>query len=117
VPPSLRPPNSEFVAVVDGRQFVRVESDGQNWLEVQDRIRTVLNEDWDPIGIARDAGDDEYDGYIGGIFSLLRSDASVDVIAEHLARIEIEWMALAGSERAKLREVALRLKNLQFPSK
>jgi hypothetical protein len=115
LPASLRLPNSEFVAVVDGRELVRVESEGQAWLEIQHRIRTVLNHDWDPIGIAK-GFPDEYDAYIVGIFSLLRNHASTDAIAEHLMRIEVERMGLTGSARAKLAEVAIRLKRLQLPT-
>lgn len=114
VPPQLRFPNSQFVAVVDGRTVVRVESDGRPWLEIQDRIRVVLNQQWDPIGVA-DAVDDEYDGYIGAIYSLLRRSASEDAIANHLLSIEVERMGLVGSSLDKLRTVAARLRALQLP--
>jgi hypothetical protein len=114
LPASLRPPNSRFVGVVEGRDLIRVESAGRAWLDIQDRMRAVLNASWDPIGVAEDV-DDEYDGYIGGILSLLRNDASVDVIAEHLSRIEVELMGLAGSPLTQLREVAVRLRQLQLP--
>jgi hypothetical protein len=114
LPPSLRLPNSQCVGVVAGRDLIRVESAGRAWLEIQDHIRAVLKASWDPIGVAGDV-DDEYDGYIGGIFSLLRSDASVDVIAEHLSRIEVERMGLASSPFTQLREVAVRLRTLQLP--
>jgi hypothetical protein len=50
--PSLRLPNSEFVAVVKGRDLVRVESAGNAWLIIQNQMRDVLNSDWDPIGVA-----------------------------------------------------------------
>jgi hypothetical protein len=56
--PSLRMPNSEFVAVVNGRELVRIEPAGRIWLTIQDQIRVVLNRDWDPIGVA-DIVDDE----------------------------------------------------------
>src|SRR5882762_2001912 len=50
--PSLRMPNSEFVAVVKDRDLVRIEPAGRLWLTIQDQIRAVLNGDWDPIGVA-----------------------------------------------------------------
>src|SRR5690348_3659793 len=59
--PSLRLPNSQFVAVVKGREVVRVEPDGRAWLTIQDEIRSVLNTDWDPIGVVGDGIADEYD--------------------------------------------------------
>jgi hypothetical protein len=37
--PSLRLPNSTFVAVVQGRDFVRVEPAGRVWLTIQDHTR------------------------------------------------------------------------------
>ena len=55
--PSLRMPNSEFVAVVNGRDPVRVEPAGRVWLTIQDQIRPVLNSDWDPIGASNPARD------------------------------------------------------------
>jgi hypothetical protein len=73
--PSLRTPNSEFVAVVKGRELVRIETAGRVWLTIQDQIRAVLNSDWDPIGVANIV-DDEYDMYIGHIYSLLATDAA-----------------------------------------
>ena len=115
LPHSLRLPHSQFVGVVEGRELIRVESAGRAWLEIQDHIRAVLNASWDPIGVAEDV-DDEYDGYIGGIFSLLRSDASVDVIAEHLSGIEVERMGLASSPLTQLRDIAVKLRTLQLPA-
>ncbi len=52
LPPNLRLPNSTFVAFIVGRDLVRVETDGEAWLEIQDRIHEVLNQQWDPIGVA-----------------------------------------------------------------
>src|SRR5215472_4823400 len=62
LPVSLRTPNSTFVAVVKGREVVRVEIEGRPWLVIQDQIRAVLNSEWDPIGVS-DAVEDEYDMY------------------------------------------------------
>jgi hypothetical protein len=112
--PPLRLPNSRFVAVVEGREIVRVESAGRIWLATQDRIRLVLNNDWDPIGVS-DIVDDEYDMYIGCIYSLLSSDASEQAIAAHLLSIEVERMGLGGTPMNQLLEVAARLRKLQLP--
>jgi hypothetical protein len=77
--PSLRMPNSEFVAVVKGRELVRTEPAGRVWLVIQDQIRAVLNSDWEPIGVV-DIVDDEYDMYIGHIHSLLATDAAEELL-------------------------------------
>lgn len=115
LPPLLRLPNSQFVAVVEGREVVRVESAGRIWLTIQDQIRSVLNADWDPIGVA-DIVDGEYDGYIGHIYSLLAGNVSERTIAEHLFSIERERMGLQGTPMDRLLAIAAKLRSLQLPS-
>jgi hypothetical protein len=115
IPASLRLPNSGFVAVVADGDFVRVETAGREWIEIQDQIRSVLNAAWDPIGIANMV-DDEYDGYISDIYSLLRSGASEEMVAKHLGSIEGKQMGLRGSSMDKLLAVAGRLCRLQLPA-
>jgi hypothetical protein len=112
--PSLRMPNSEFVAVVEGRELVRIEPAGRVWLMIQNRIRVVLNRDWDPIGVA-DIVDDEYDMYIGNIYSLLATDTDEQAIADHLLWIELERMGLTGTPMNQLFRVAANLRSLQLP--
>jgi len=107
-------PNSEFVAVVKGRELVRVEPAGRIWLTIQDQIRAVLNRDWDPIGVA-DVVDDEYDIYIGHIYSLLATDAGEQAIADHLLWIELERMGLTGTPMNQLLQIASNLRSLQLP--
>lgn len=114
IPPPLRIPNSRFVALVAGRDFVRVEPFGDAWIEIANRIRVILNTEWDPIGVGH-ADDDEYDGYISGVLSLLRRKASAEAIAEHLKSIEVRRMELGGSSPDKLMAVAEALRNLQLP--
>jgi hypothetical protein len=110
--PSLRMPNSEFVAVVEGRELVRIEPAGRVRLTIQDRIRAVLNKDWDPIGVA-DIADDEYDMYIGHIYSLLATDTDEQAIADHL--LWIERMGLTGTPMNQLLKVAANLRCPQLP--
>jgi hypothetical protein len=112
--PSLRMPNSEFVAVVNGRELVRIETAGRIWLTIQDQIRVVLNRDWDPIGVA-DIVDDEYDMYIGHIYSLLATDSAEQTVADHLLRIELERMGLIGTPMNQLLRVAANLRELHLP--
>lgn len=114
LPPSLRLPNSEFVAVVNGRDVVRVEPAGQVWLTIQNQIRSVLNRDWDPIGVA-DIVDDEYDMYIGHIHSLLAKETSEQNIADYLSWVERQQMGLTGTPMNQLLRVAKNLQMLQLP--
>jgi len=112
--PSLRMPNSEFVAVVKGRDLVRVEPAGRVWLTIQNQMRDVLNSDWDPIGVA-DIVDDEYDMYIGHLHSLLMKGASEQDIAEYLLWVEVERMGLTGTPTDQRLRAAKNLKNLHLP--
>ena len=114
IPAPLRIPNSNFIALVEGRDFVRIDPLGSAWIEVEDRIRTILNNDWDPIGVAH-AVDDEYDGYIAGILTLLRRGSSIERLVEHLRSIEVHRMALSESPQKTLRAVAEALHGLQLP--
>lgn len=114
LPASLRIPNSQFVAVVKGRELVRVETEGRPWFAIQDRIREVLNAEWDPIGVAHDT-EDEYDSYIGHIYSLIRKGASDQEIAEHLSQIEQESMGLSSASFDRLVQIAAHLRGLQLP--
>jgi hypothetical protein len=81
---------------------------------VQDAIRRVLLRDWDPIGV-RDApqAQDEYDGYIGGVYRLLATGAAEHDVAEHLAQIERDSMGFSTRPDA-LVKVASRLKEIEI---
>jgi hypothetical protein len=86
------------------------------WDEIQEKIRPVLMEEWDPIGVddVPEAAD-EYDGYIGGIYALLRDGASDERIAEHLSEIETKTMGLPPVERSGYRPLIAKLRSLDLP--
>jgi hypothetical protein len=111
----VRLPNSQFVAVVKGRDILRGEPAGGAWLTIQDQIRDILNSDWDPIGVANTVAD-EYDMYIGHIHSLLAKRASANDIAEYLLWVEVERMGLTGTPIGRRLLVAENLRKLQLPS-
>ena len=112
--PPLRMPNSEFVAVVNGRDLVRVEPASNAWLMIQNQIHDVLNSDWDPIGVADIVGD-EYDMYIGHIHSLLAKHASEKDISDYLLWVEVERMGLTGTSVDQRLRVARSLQSLRLP--
>jgi hypothetical protein len=64
--------------------------------EIMDTIRSVLVNDWDPIGVMDDPEwpRDEYDAYIGEIYKLLSQRESAESIAQHLCLIEENRMGL-----------------------
>ena len=62
-------------------------------------IRHVLMDVWDPIGVKNEPNaQDEYDGYLGGVYELLVSGASDEYIEDHLWRIVTERMELPAKK-------------------
>jgi len=70
---------------------------------------------WDPLRAkAMDPAwpRDEYEGYSASVLALLLANASDDVVAELLARIEDHWMGLTPSPLATRLEVAAHLRTI-----
>ncbi|SRR5579883_471857 len=62
-------------------------------------IRQLLLREWDPIGIAGVGPDDEYDEYVGRVYSMLTNEAATEpAIANYLHRVAIREMRLAETE-------------------
>ena len=75
---------------------------------LESSIRTILMDEWDPIGVRGVAeAQDEYDDYLAAIAGLLREGADADRIASHLQLVE-SGMGLAADPR-RARVVALKL--------
>jgi hypothetical protein len=91
-----------------------MESRERRAREIQEAIRLVLLRDWDPIGV-RDVPEaqDEYDGYVGGVYRLLVSGATLSELAEHLLQIERESMRLSPRPDV-LVDVSSRLKQIDI---
>ena len=77
----------------------------------------MLLDKWDPIGV-RDVPEaqDEYDGYVGGVYRLLTTGVSVPELAEHLVRIERDSMGLSARRQACV-DVASLLKQISIASR
>ena len=75
-------------------------------------VNRILFERWDPIGVSDDSSwpRDEYEGYAAGVLGLVLRHASDDVVAEHLARIEDEWMGLTPSPLRRRLAVAAEIR-------
>ncbi len=81
--------------------------------QIGQNIRDVLLHEWDPIGVQDvPEAQDEYDGYVGGVYGLLVSGASAEQLAEHLWKIETDTMGLSAPDQAKVLPVARRLRGL-----
>ena len=113
IPEHLRMPNCQFVAVLHSGELKNVDSAGEAWLEVQNQIRAVLNEDWDPIGVA-DSVADEYDSYIADLYAMLKRGESRASIANHLLTLESQ-MGVGVDRIDYLRGVAEKLRLLKLP--
>jgi|tagenome__1003787_1003787.scaffolds.fasta_scaffold20639510_3 hypothetical protein len=77
------------------------------------RVREILLQSWDPIGIAGVAtAQDEYDQYVKPITVMLTTGTSVDELSSYLGEIETDRMGLKGDPpraqyvATKLREIA-----------
>jgi hypothetical protein len=80
---------------------------------IQRSIADVLEQDWDPIGVKDESeARNEYDAYVEGIYRLIVSRATVQQLAEHLARIEAEQLGLVNANAAALMHIAEKLLKL-----
>ena len=93
-----------------------VRPDRHPWHELRARIRAILNERWDPMGVA-DHANDTYDGYIDGIQTLLTKQASDKAIARHLQGIEVGAMGINGTPFDRLLRVAVALRRIEIPDR
>ena len=94
-----------------------VSSQGRNAQRIQDQIRRVLRNDWNPLGrFGIEIHPDEYDGYIGGVYRRLARGVPARDIAAHLARLEVDAMGLPTTDPARLLPVAEKLKRLDLLS-
>jgi hypothetical protein len=78
-------------------------------------IQTILNRDWDPIGVGHvPECVDEYDSYISGIVQLFAAGCGDTKLEQHLRQIESTNMGLdcvedqASTQRRRKTVVALR---------
>jgi hypothetical protein len=79
---------------------------------VGEKIREILLNDWDPIGIAgiREAAD-EYDRYVAPIVQMVVAGNSISDLSKYLIRIETETMGLNGNHD-RARSVAAKLRSI-----
>ena len=78
-------------------------------------IRSVLINEWDPIGIGDNSHlSDEYDSYIGSIISILKQRPSIETIVAFLEKIEITEMGIDNVNVKHLYDVATKLRSIQI---
>ena len=80
---------------------------------VTHRVRAILLNDWDPIGIAGvPQAADEYDRYVGHLAQMVVAGNSISDLSDHLIRMEVEDMGLGGNH-ARARAVAAKLRSVE----
>ena len=90
-------------------RYIAMDQKTKRAKEIQNNIRDVLMQKWDPIGVSDvPEAQDEYDVYIGGIYRLLASKAKEKQIIEHLYKIETINNELKPSKKV-LKEVVTAL--------
>ena len=78
----------------------------------------VLHYLWDPIGVAGDPeARDEYNGYLGMVFRLVKEGSSESVIAQNLDEARTEKMGLQSDIRKCLRIASILIRWRQFIEK
>ena len=72
--------------------------------DIHRQIDSVLLRDWDPIGVAHaPQAQNEYRGYVRGVFDVAVQTRSARTVAEHLVKIEREYMGLSGPRQLETR--------------
>ena len=81
-------------------------------LEFHNSIRRILYHEWDPIGIAGAAPEDEYDAYIAPVHGILAGSRSEQELVEFLFRTARDTIGVACDSPEQMRPVARRLLDL-----
>ena len=83
---------------------------------IQEDIRRVLMEIWDPIGVKDEPNaKNEYDSYVGKIYTLLANRTTDDQIVEHLLGIVCETMGLEAATRDDMSDTLRALRLIPLP--
>jgi len=72
------------------------KSKKENQEKIQQEIRKILRQEWNPIGFDDCLPDDEYDSYVIKIYALLEEGAEISYIANTLTHFCTKWMELKG---------------------
>jgi hypothetical protein len=79
---------------------------------IQDSIRQILLQDWNPIGFGDALPEDEYDSYIAPVHRILAGSRSEQELIECLFRIERDIIGTPRESPEQLRSVARKLLEL-----
>jgi hypothetical protein len=87
-----------------GERSALMSEAGERARALYEKIREVLIKEWDPIGVqALPEAQDEYDGYIPTLYSMLIARRSNQVeVYEYLLWLETEHMGLSPDKQRTL---------------
>lgn len=78
--------------------------------EIQNEIREVLFQGWDPIGLSDNPKlNDEYDSYIGSVYRILASSRSAEKLIDYLFEAENETIGMMTENSEHLIPIAQKL--------
>lgn len=78
-------------------------------LALHQTIKDVLLNEWDPIGVeAIPEAQDEYDGYVPTVYSMLIARKPINEVFEYLLWLETDHMGLTA-DRPRTQSIAERL--------
>jgi hypothetical protein len=87
----------------------------KEWQQILGEIRKVLVTVWDPINIKDEPNaQDEYDSYVGPIFSLLTQRKNDEEIADYLVSVESERMGLGATTRQHMSATVKALREIKL---
>ncbi len=80
---------------------------------IRERIRYVLLNTWDPIGVRDNPNaQDEYDSYVGRLYELIVNNASDAELTDYLYWVVHELMGLDGATRLDMATTVEALRNI-----
>lgn len=90
------------------------DSKHQKAREIHEKIREVLMQHWDPIGVSHvPEAADEYDSYIGSVYRLLTTHTTDTELIDYLHKTETHTMGLTRSgTRDHLKTVVAQLRKI-----
>jgi hypothetical protein len=85
---------------------------GERARALHQKIRDVLLKEWDPVGVQDiPEAQDEYDGYVPTLYSMLIARKPIHEVFEYLLWLETEHMGLSA-DKQRTRSIAEKLVGL-----
>ena len=80
-------------------------------IRIYKKINDIIWEDWNPIGLSKEESPNEYDGYLGQLFSLKIKGVEKLAITEYLFKTDKEIMGI-DSDKQYCEKIAEKIINI-----